>query len=212
MTGTAELWAALVEAGRSLFERGLTPGRTGNLSIRDGEDWLVTPTGVSLGRLDASEPSRVDGAWRHTGGPPPTKEVPVHAAMAQALEGIGAIVHLHSPHAVALSCLPPTGPDMDEAPFRVLTPYFVMKVGSVAWIPYHRPGDPALRDALAERLLGRHAALLANHGPVVAARDLGAALDAIEELEATARIELLLGDREVAALSTERIEELRRAY
>ena len=203
---------ALVQAGRSLFDRGLTPGRTGNLSVRVDAGWLVTPTGVSLGRLAASGLSSVDASWTLLDGPRPTKEVPVHRAMYDAIPSLGAVIHLHSPHAVALSCLPAADTERHVAPIPPLTAYFVMKVGEVAWIPYHRPGDPALEASVRTHLDGRHAALLANHGPVVGAADLDGALDAIEELEATARVQLLLGERSARPLTLQQIDELRRSY
>jgi ribulose-5-phosphate 4-epimerase/fuculose-1-phosphate aldolase len=189
--------AAIVEMGRSLFERGLTPGRTGNLSVRTDRGFLATPTGTSLGRLDAEGLSELDAAWQRTAGPVPTKEIDLHAAMYTLVPDAGAVVHLHSPYAVAIACLER---DPARPPLRALTPYFLMRVGAVAWIPYHPPGDPALAADLRRFAQGRHAAMLANHGPIVAGPDLDAAADAIEELEATARLELILGDRPVRVL------------
>lgn len=174
----------------SIFARSLTGGASGNISARTGDGGLlVTPTGVSMGRLDPARLSRFDATGRHVEGDAPTKEMPLHAAFYETRAGAGAVVHLHSTHSVALSMLPETDPD-NALP--MLTAYTVMRVGRVAMLPFFVPGDPATADAL-RGLGGRRAAvLLANHGPVVAGRDLEAAVHAMEELEETARLALLL--------------------
>ncbi|SFN36443.1 Ribulose-5-phosphate 4-epimerase/Fuculose-1-phosphate aldolase [Roseovarius lutimaris] len=177
-------WAA------SLFDRGLTGGASGNISVRTSDGGLlVTPTGVSLGRLDPAALSRFDAQGQHIDGPAPTKEMPLHSAFYETRTNAGAVVHLHSTHSVALSMLPETDPEDAIPP---LTAYAVMRVGKVALLPFFVPGDPAMADAL--RGLGgrRSAVLLANHGPVVASKDLEAAVFAMEELEETAKLALLL--------------------
>ena len=177
-------WAA------SMFDRGLTGGASGNISARTSDGGLlVTPTGVSLGRLDPAALSRFDAQGKHIEGPAPTKEMPLHAAFYETRTTAGAVVHLHSTHSVALSMLPETDPEDAIPP---LTAYAVMRVGKVALLPFFVPGDPAMADAL--RGLGgrRSAVLLANHGPVVASKDLEAAVFAMEELEETAKLALLL--------------------
>lgn len=177
-------WAA------SLFDRGLTGGASGNISVRTPDGGLlVTPTGVSLGRLDPAALSRFDAQGQHIDGPAPTKEMPLHSAFYETRTNAGAVVHLHSTHSVALSMLPETDPEDAIPP---LTAYAVMRVGKVALLPFFVPGDPAMADAL--RGLGgrRSAVLLANHGPVVASKDLEAAVFAMEELEETAKLALLL--------------------
>lgn len=177
-------WAA------SLFDRGLTGGASGNISVRTPDGGLlVTPTGVSLGRLDPAALSRFDAQGQHIDGPAPTKEMPLHSAFYETRTNAGAVVHLHSTHSVALSMLPETDPEDAVPP---LTAYAVMRVGKVALLPFFVPGDPAMADAL--RGLGgrRSAVLLANHGPVVASKDLEAAVFAMEELEETAKLALLL--------------------
>lgn len=193
-------WAA------SLFNRGLTGGASGNISVRTPDGGLlVTPTGSSMGRLDPARLSRFDAEGRHIGGDAPTKEMPLHAAFYETRSGTGAVVHLHSTHSVALSMLPDTDPDNALPP---LTPYAVMRVGKVALLPFFLPGDAALGDAL--RGLGgkRAAVLLANHGPVVASRDLEAAVFAMEELEETARLALLLRGHSPRALTQAQIDAL----
>jgi ribulose-5-phosphate 4-epimerase/fuculose-1-phosphate aldolase len=196
----------LATAGRSLFLRGLTPGRTGNLSVRIGDGWLATPTGSSLGDLEPDRLSVVDRQWAHVAGPAATRELPLHAALVEACPTAGAIVHLHSPHATALACLArdTTGPVMPP-----ITPYLVMRVGDVAWVPYQRPGSVELARELTRCIGDRRAALLANHGSIVAGRDLVEAVDAAEELEATARILLLTRGSRTSVLDAAAVEELR---
>ncbi len=184
----------LVAAARSLFGRGLTHGSTGNLSRRIGERILVTPTGSSLGTVRADELSVVDLQGRHLEGGRPSKEAFLHAAMLRARPDATAVVHTHSTHAAAVSCLDGLDPENAIPP---LTAYFGMRIGRLPLVPFHPPGDAAL-EPLAERLAAdHHALLLSNHGPVVAGTSLSGAMDAIEELEETARIYLLLRGRTV---------------
>lgn len=196
-------WAA------SLFDRGLTGGASGNISVRTEDGGLlVTPTGVSLGRLDPARLSRFDAAGRHVDGDPPTKEMPLHAAFYETRKA-GAVVHLHSTHSVALSMLPDIDPENALPP---LTAYAVMRVGKVALLPFFVPGDPAMGEAV-RGLAGRRAAvLLANHGPVVAARDLEAGIFAMEELEETARLALLLRGTGAAGLDAAQVDAVVRKF
>lgn len=190
MSEEARLRELVCELSRSIFDRGLTGGASGNVSVRlpDG-GLLVSPTGVSLGRLDPARLSRFDAQGRHVGGDAPTKEMPLHAAFYETRgEKAGAVVHLHSTHSVALSMLPETDPDNVLPP---LTPYSIMRLGKVKLLPFFRPGDAAMGDAIRGLAGRRSAVLLANHGPVVAAKDLEAAVYAMEELEETARLALL---------------------
>ncbi len=208
MTATPEsrLREMICRFGRSLFERGLTPGSSGNISLRlDDGGWLATPTNACMGFLDPSQLSRLDENGRRLSGDAPTKEMPLHTAFYQARRSARAIVHLHSTHAVAVSMLPDINP---EAVFPPLTPYYLMRVGNTALVPYYRPGDPAVADAI-RGLAGRHSAvLLANHGPVVAGTSLDAAVFAIEELEETAKLHLLLRNLNPRVLSPAQISDL----
>lgn len=172
---------------KSMFDRGLTSGSTGNISARTPDGGLlVSPTGTSFGRLDPARLSHFDAQGRHIGGDKPTKEMPLHAAFYDT-RTCGAVVHLHCCHAVALSTLP-----ADEDDFLPpITPYAIMQLGRVKLLPYFRPGDPAMGQAVRGLAGKRSAVMLANHGPVVAGRDVEAACNAIEELEATARLALL---------------------
>lgn len=191
---------------RSLFERGLTHGSSGNISIRlDDGGLLSTPTDASLGFLDPARLTRLDPSGRVLAGDAPTKEIPLHQALYETRGGAGAIVHLHSTHSVAVSMLPEIDPACVLPP---LTAYSVMRVGRTALVPYYRPGDPAVAGAI-RALGGRHAAvLLANHGPVVAGRTLEAAVNATEELEETARLYLMLRGLNPRLLSPTQVQDL----
>lgn len=195
---------------RSLFERGLTPGSSGNISVKlDDGGWLVTPTNASLGFLDPARLSRLDAGGRLLSGDAPTKEVPLHNALYQTLGAARAVVHLHSTHSVALSMLPEIDP---RAALPPMTAYYVMRCGATALVPYYRPGDPAVADAI-KGLAGRYSSvLLANHGPVVSGDTLEAAVFAIEELEETARLYLLLRGLNPRYLSPQQIADLSKAF
>jgi 3-dehydro-4-phosphotetronate decarboxylase len=196
----------IVTLGASLFSRGLTFGRTGNLSARVGEHLLVTPTGASLGALDADQLSVVSVDGTHIDGPRPSKEAFLHAAFLRARPDASAVVHLHSTHAVAVSCLADIDP-IDVLP--PLTAYYVMRVGRLPLLPYHAPGDRRLEPLAEEMARDHRALLLANHGPIVAGVDLASAADAVEELEETARLFLLLRGHRTRPLTAAQADELR---
>jgi 3-dehydro-4-phosphotetronate decarboxylase len=205
--GEAQLREAICGFGRSIFERGLTPGSSGNISVRleDG-GWVTTPTNASLGFLDPARLSRLDREGRLVSGDPPTKEIPLHGALYETRRDAGAIVHLHSTHSVAVSMLPEIDP---LAVLPPLTAYYLMRVGQTALVPYYRPGDPAVAGAI-RGLAGQYSAiLLANHGPVVAGATLEAAVYATEELEETAKLYLLLRGLNPRCLSPEQVAELK---
>jgi ribulose-5-phosphate 4-epimerase/fuculose-1-phosphate aldolase len=200
---------AICDLGRSMFDRGLTHGSTGNISAKLDDGWLLTPTGSSLGRLDPARLSRLDWDGRLVAGDPPSKEAFLHLAMYRVRAQNGAVVHLHSTHSVAVSVLADVDP-ADVLP--PLTAYYVMRIGSLPLVPYYAPGDMALADAVRGLASRHHALLLANHGPVVGGSSLSAAADAVEELEATAKLYLLLQGRRIRALSDEQVAELRRRF
>lgn len=194
----------------SLFERGLTHGSTGNISVRlDDGSWLMTPTGSSLGNLDPARISKLDINGRHVDGDKPTKEAFLHTTMYEQRPASGAVVHLHSTHSVAVSCL--AGIDCENC-LPPITAYYAMRIGRLPLVPYFPPGDEALADAVGKLASKHHAVLLANHGPVVAGSSLAAATDAIEELEETARLYLLLQGRELNILQPDQITELQRRF
>lgn len=200
---------AICRLGRSLFARGLTFGSSGNISVRLDDGWLMTPTNVRLGDLDPARLSRLDEAGRHVGGDPPTKETFLHLGMYRRRSTAGAVVHLHSTWSVAVSVLADVDPTDVLPP---LTAYYVMRVGRLPLVPYHRPGDPALGPAIEALADRHHAVLLANHGPVVAGSDLDAAANAIEELEETAKLHLLLRGLPVRPLSAAQVADVRRHF
>ncbi|HRK17515.1 MAG TPA: aldolase [Hyphomicrobiaceae bacterium] len=210
MSGVVRLREDLVRTAASLYERGLTHGSTGNISIRlpDG-GWLMTPTGSSLGTLDPARLSELDATGRHVAGDKPTKEAFLHTVMYDKRRDTGAVVHLHSTHSVAVSCLSGLNPACVLPP---ITAYSVMRVGALALAPYFPPGDEKLADAVAALASQHHAILLANHGPVVAGRTLAAATDAIEELEETARLYLMLRGEKLNLLTNEQVEEIKRRF
>tara|TARA_R110000764_G_scaffold8477_1_gene28472 strand:+ start:2587 stop:3234 length:648 start_codon:yes stop_codon:yes gene_type:complete len=189
MSAEADLRELICTLAKSLYDRGLTGGSSGNISaLTDDGGLLVTPTGSSFGRLDPARLSRFDSTGAHVGGDKPTKEMPLHSAFYETRSTAGAVVHLHSCHAVALSMLEGVDPDNFLPP---LTPYAIMKLGKVKLLPVFLPGDPAMGDAVRGLAGKRSAVMLANHGPVVAGKDVEAACYAIEELEDTARLALL---------------------
>jgi ribulose-5-phosphate 4-epimerase/fuculose-1-phosphate aldolase len=195
----------IVQMGASIFARGLTPGRTGNLSCRIADEIVVTPTGASLGSLDARGLAIIDLDGRPVRGGLPTKEAAMHAALYRSRPTARAAVHLHSTHAVAWSCLT----DIDErSALPALTAYFAMRVGRLPLVPYVAPGDPALGVAVEEVAHEHHAMLLANHGSVVAGDDLLQAADAAEEIEETARLALLLHHRPTRPLTAAQVSAL----
>jgi 3-dehydro-4-phosphotetronate decarboxylase len=199
----------IVLLGKSLFDRGLTMGSSGNISVRVDGGWLMTPTNACLGRLDPARISFLDRDGRHVSGDKPTKESFLHVAMYGERPEARAVVHLHSTHSVAVSCLE------DVDPANVLPPitaYYVMRVGTLPLVPYHAPGDMDLAEAV-RKLAGRHhAVLLANHGPVVAGTSLENAVYAMEELEETAKLHLLLHGRGTRPLTPEQVGDLERRF
>lgn len=185
---SVDLRERLCRWGRSLFDRGLTGGSSGNITVRSDDGFLATPTNSCLGFLDPAALSELDAAGKHVGGPKPTKEVPLHMAFYAARPAAGAVVHLHSTYATLLSCLADTDPD-DAVP--AVTPYVVMRVGRVPLLPYVAPGDAAIAPLIRDKAATASAVLLGNHGPVVAGATLEAAVFAAEELEETAKLAIL---------------------
>jgi ribulose-5-phosphate 4-epimerase/fuculose-1-phosphate aldolase len=195
--------------GHSIFKRGLTAGSSGNISVRLADGWLFTPTNASLGRLDPARLSRLDPAGRHVAGDAPSKEAFLHRAMYEERPQAGAIVHLHSTCSAAVSCMDGLDPDDCIPPY---TAYYVMKIGRLPLIPYYRPGDPKLGEAIRGYACRRCAVLLANHGPVVSGATLDSAVNAIEELEETAKLFLFLRGTPTRPLDERQIEELNAVF
>lgn len=197
----------ICRVGASLFQRGLTFGATGNISVRlaDG-GFLMTPTNASLGALDPARLSRLDADGRLVAGDAPTKEAFLHRVMYGSRDGASAVVHLHATHSVAVSCL--HGIDHHDC-LPPLTAYYIMRVGRLPLVPYFPPGDEGLAPAVAKLAGAHHAVLLANHGPVVAGTTLDNAVYATEELEETAKLFLLLQGRSFRPLTESQVEDLR---
>ena len=200
-----ELRDRIADTARSLFERRLTFGAGGNISVRLDDGWLMTPTGHSMGTIDPARISRLDDRGQWVSGDRPTKESCLHLAMYRHRPAAGAVVHLHSTHSVAVSCLDDIDPDNVLPP---ITAYYVMRVGRLPLVPYHPPGDPDLADAVAGFATRHHAVLLANHGPVVAGATLEDSACAMEELEETARLFLLLRHTNYRSLTEEQVREV----
>ncbi|MDA7424837.1 3-oxo-tetronate 4-phosphate decarboxylase [Thalassococcus lentus] len=195
---------------KSMFDRGLTRGSSGNISVRlpDG-NLLMTPTGSSFGFLDPARISLLAPDMTHLGGDKPTKETPLHSAFYETRSGTGAVVHLHSSHSTALSMLPEIDPDDVLPP---LTPYAVMMLGKVKLLPVFLPGDPEMGEAVRGLAGKRTAVLLANHGPVVAGKDIWAASFAMEELEETAKLALMTRGMDPRILTAEQVKALQDKY
>ncbi len=202
---TSALAEAIVRYAKSIYDRGLTHGSTGNISVRLEDGWLMTPTGASFGNLDPARLSRLGVNGELLSGDAPTKEAALHRAMYDARPASGAVVHLHSTHSVAVSVLEDVNPDDVLPP---LTAYYVMRVGRLPLVPFFPPGDAQLAEAVRGYAHRHQAVLLANHGPVVAGSSLDAAVDAIEELEATARLHLLLRHERSRALTPEQVADV----
>ncbi|MFK7743647.1 MAG: aldolase [Roseobacter sp.] len=206
MTTEAALREQMCLLAKSMFDRGLTGGSTGNISARTADGGLlVSPTGTSFGRLDPGRLSRFDASGGLIDGDPPTKEMPLHAAFYETRSTAGAVVHLHSCHSVALSMLPGVDEDNFLPP---MTPYAIMKLGKVKMLPFFRPGDPAMGAAVRSLAGKRSAVMLANHGPVVAGKDIEAACNAIEEMEDTARLALMLQGMNPRMLNAAEIKDI----
>ena len=200
---------SICRLAKSLFDRGLTIGSSGNISVRLDDGWLMTPTGSSMGNLDPNEISKLDLSGNLISGNNPTKESFLHIAMYDERPDSRAVVHLHSTHSVAVSCLA----DIDkENVLPPITAYYVMKIGTLPLVPYFPPGDINLAKAVKEMASDHHAVLLANHGPVVAGKTLEDAVYAIEELEETARLFLLLKSMKTQYLNQNQVNALTKLF
>lgn len=220
MNTEAGIREELAQLAKSLFDRGYSVGTAGNICVRLADGWLMTPTNACLGRLDPARLSKLAPDWSHLSGDRPSKEVFLHRAVLTARPQAGAVVHLHSTHATAISCIAPTGasgngtPEGGAADVPPLTPYFVMRIGRhLPCVPYYRPGDAAMEPAVHAAARQAKALLLANHGPVVSGATLAEAVHAAEELEEACRLALLLrGVPGVRQLSPAQVEDLLKTF
>lgn len=199
----------IAKRAQSLFTRGLSFGASGNISVRVDDGWLMTPTGVSMGEIDPERISLLNDRGEWINGDKPTKESFLHLAMYKRRPKAEAVVHLHSTHSVAVSCLA----DIDKRNvLPPLTAYYAMRVGTLPLIPYFPPGDRGLEQAVDKLASKHHAVLLANHGPIVAGVSLDDAVYATEELEETAKLFLLLADAKTNLLTIEQVDELEKRF
>jgi 3-dehydro-4-phosphotetronate decarboxylase len=205
----SQLREAITRFGKSIFDRGLTFGSSGNISVKIEGGWLMTPTNASLGNLDPARISKLDDQGNVLSGDAPTKETFLHIAMYEERPQTGAVVHLHSTHSVAVSCLADVNPNDVLPP---ITAYYVMRVGTLPLVPYYPPGDLNLAKAVREMASKHHAVLLANHGPIVAGGSLESAVYATEELEETAKLFLLLKNQKTKFLTPEHVMALQEKF
>lgn len=226
----AQLRDEICRVGQSLFQRGHVHATAGNISVRlaasEGGGFLITPTDACLGFLDPARLARVDASGQQTAGDRASKTLALHREIYRASEGTGAtarcVIHTHSTHCVALTLRGDMGGDAGATPTNELlppiTPYFVMKVGHVPVLPYHRPGDPAVAMRVAQAI-ARYAAqgtplravMLARLGPNVWHDTPAQAMATLEELEETARL-VSLNPTCPPALGAAQLEELRQAF
>ena len=207
----------ICRVGKSLFDRGYVHATAGNISVRLDDGFLITPTDACLGFLEPAQLARLDAQGQQTGGLPASKTIALHTAIYRATARFDAqtrcVIHTHSTHCVALT-LQPTGPEL----LPPITPYFVMKVGHVPVVPYHRPGAPeaAALVALAITRQGEQgvpirAVVLERLGPNVWHRTPAAAMATLEELEETAKLWHTSQPRP-QPLTHAQIEELRQRF
>ena len=197
------------QAAANFYDRGYAFGSTGNLSVRVEDKVWITPTGKSLSGLRPDDLACVNLEGATFNENRPSKEFPFHLAVCHSRADVRAVVHLHSTHAVALSCLEAID---SEQPVPPLTPYFFMRVAPLAVLPYFRPGSPKLAGAVAVAAVGHNCLLLRNHGLICLGSNLSEAVDRAEELEETARLYFLLRGERVRQLMPDEIAELRQAF
>jgi ribulose-5-phosphate 4-epimerase/fuculose-1-phosphate aldolase len=205
----------ICRVGASLYARGYVHASAGNISVRLADGWLITPTDACLGTLDPARLARIGAGGEQTAGDRASKTLALHRRIYEAAPEARCVIHTHSSHLVALT-LAGVWSEGDVLP--PITPYFVMKVGHVPLIPYHRPGDPAVAELVAARIAAMasrgtpiRAVMLERLGPNVWHRTPTEASAVLEELEETARLWLTTTPRP-APLSEARIDELRTAF
>jgi 3-dehydro-4-phosphotetronate decarboxylase len=210
--------------GRSLFARGYVHGAAGNISVRLDDGYLITPTDACLGYLEPDALARVDPAGQHIRGPPASKTLALHQRIYQATKEfstpVRCVLHTHSSHAVSLSLRPEavTGLAGQAELLTPITPYFVMKVGRVPLIDYHRPGAVQAAQAVFETITAYaaqgvelRAVMLARLGPNVWHHSPAAAMATLEELEETAKL-CVLAPQPPTPLSPAQLNELQQAF
>ena len=210
----------ICRVGLSLFQRGYVHATAGNISMRVGDGFLITPTDACLGNLDPANLALLNRNGTQISGHKASKTIALHCQIYAASDNAPGslpaqcVIHTHSTHCVSLS-LNAQGPEL----LPPITPYFVMKVGHVPLIPYFRPGDPAAAHAVAETIAQYaqkgspiRAVMLSKLGPNVWHQDLASAMATLEELEETAKLMQLNVAQPPQALSAEHLEELRQTF
>lgn len=199
---------ALIKYGRSMFNRGLTGGASANVSIRTDSGFVISPTNSCIGFLDEHELSVLDADGRHVRGEKPSKEFALHKAFYDQRPQDNSVIHLHSTYATALSCL-----DLpDDELFPPLTPYLYIRLGAVACVDYYAPGDKALAQAVFEKTALTAGVLMRNHGPIVSGKNITSAMYAIEELEESAKLTLLLKQQNTRPMPAGSVDSLLHQY
>lgn len=208
----AALREEICRVGASLYARGYVHGTAGNISAALADGWLITPTDACLGTLDPARLAKVDTVGQQLSGERASKTLALHRAIYAAKPGTGCVIHTHSTHLVALTLAGVWRPEDILPP---ITPYYVMKVGHVPLIPYHRPGDPAVAGLVAQAIVAARAAgrplravMLDRLGPNVWHQHPASAMATLEELEETAKL-WLLGGRTAQPLDEAALDALR---
>lgn len=198
----------MIRYGRSMFERGLTGGASANISVRTQDGFIISPTNACIGFLELHQLSVLDKEGNWLRGEKPSKEFALHKAFYDKRPQDHAVVHLHSTYATALSCL-----DIpEEQLFPALTPYLYIRLGHVAKVPYFSPGDLSLANAVQAVTAKTAGVLMANHGPIVSASTLASAMYAIEELEESAKIAIILNNQPCVEIPSQKVNELLLKY
>ena len=209
----------MCRVGASLYQRGYVHATAGNISVRLDDGYLITPTDACLGWLDPAQLSKLNFELHHLSGPIASKTIALHASIYPAARQFDAqtacVIHTHSTYCVARS-LATEAHQAELLP--AITPYFVMKVGHIPLIPYHRPGDPAAARQVAD-IITRYgqagmpvrAVMLARLGPNVWHSSPASAMAVLEELEETAKLMHLSGP-DIAPLGEPQIQELRDTF
>lgn len=208
----------ICRVGKSLFDRGYVHATAGNISVRLDDGFLITPTDACLGFLDPARLARVDAHGQQTGGDRASKTLSLHQQIYRATSSTGmparCVIHTHSTHCVALTLRSDVGNEL----LPPITPYFVMKVGHVPVMPYHRPGDPAMAAQVAQTIAHCaaqgapiRAVMLARLGPNVWHDTPAQAMATLEELEETARL-VCIGPTHPPTLTPSQLEELRQTF
>ena len=207
--------AEICRVGRSLYERGYVHASAGNISVRLPDGFLITPTDACLGTLEPAALARIGADGNQTSGDRASKTLALHRRIYASAPDAQCVIHTHSTHLVALT-LQGVWSDDDIVP--PITPYFVMKVGHVPLVPYHRPGDPRVADLVAAHIEAAQsrgvpirAVMLDRLGPNVWHRTPAEASAVLEELEETVRLWLLSG-RHATPLDAAQIDALRQAF